>query len=212
MGLRVQVGEYAAVLDRGSTRATKIENDLDVIARLTRATGHESHNEPTTLPPMQHQAPKADLPYDYLHRLRRFYAHLHNDPSRMPAPLSDGQDPSEDPILAREYEQPQSHLICHSDDDGYYVPLPFSKIIIDQSGLLTGSILGSSHKLFTELEDMAARLKIGFDGDLVSRDSLLNIRDDVRNKGQYAIERLVWLTLYDACRLSLQHKTMVSFT
>lgn len=211
MALRIQVGRYADLRANDPAAAEKLEPDLATISRLVTGEGFQPHQEPAELGTLHYQAPSNAMPYTYLHYLRRFYARRRRDPYVLPTPVGDS-DPVEDHVLAAEYHTPQSHLICHSDKEGYYVPIPFTRILVDPYDDLTGGLLGSTQKLFTELEKLAGALRIRYDGDLISRATLQDVRQDFAGRGPYAIERLVWITLYDACRLSLQHRSLISFT
>src|SRR3954470_1192060 len=90
--------------------------------------------------------------YSTLHYLRRVYA-LHQRGAEVTPVL-----PDED--LDTELERDESynlfsHLICHSDCDGYYVPVDFG----DPLYLDAGSV-GSSQRLLRELRECAPHIGV----------------------------------------------------
>ena len=149
------------------------------------------------------------MPYSFLHYLRRFAVRLRLDSSWTPTPID---DPDEDEVyrsFLEDYfdttELLTSHLVCHSDTEGFYVPIDFQEVIFDMS--LPGRLLGSSVRLLDELRALAAPLGVRFDGDrpdLVDRP----IEEDV----PYFRELESWLCLYEAARLSVAFKSAIVFS
>jgi hypothetical protein len=77
-----------------------------------------------------------------------------------------------DPLLRKAYAEfpgelagPFDHLIHHSDCEGYYVPVDFGQVIVDER--LAGGYLGSSVRLLAETRRIAAALDLpeGLDPD-----------------------------------------------
>jgi hypothetical protein len=149
------------------------------------------------------------MPYSFIHYLRRFAVRLRLDPSWTPTPID---DPDEDEVYRSFFEDyfdtPElstSHLVCHSDSEGFYVPIDFEEVIFDTN--LPGRLLGSSVRLLDELRALAVPLGVRFDGDrpdLVDRE----IEEDV----PYFRELESWLCLYEAARLSVALKSAIVFS
>lgn len=107
--------------------------------------------------------------YSGLHTLRRLAVHLAEHGS-LPEPLRSGQA-SKDPLLLDVYADmpgnppgPFDHLVHHSDCEGYYVPVAFDEVIVDER--LAGGHLGSSVRLLDEARRIAAALGLPADLDL----------------------------------------------
>ena len=95
------------------------------------------------------------LPYRWLHQLRRAFAHPRADaPAFAPAPLDFA--PDVDPLLAREADHADSHLCCHADAEGYYLPRPLPALLADDAG----GLIGSAVALLDELRAVAPLLDI----------------------------------------------------
>jgi hypothetical protein len=107
-----------------------------------------------------------------------------------------------------------SHLLCHSDCEGFYFPVPFENVVIDDKdkGRIEGGLLGSSFQLLEELKAMAPALGIRLENGHLPDSEVDAIRADVESEADLWIERGVWLTFYEAARLSIQHKTAICFS
>src|SRR5581483_8744033 len=124
--------------------------------------------------------------------------------------VADGQDPAEDLRIDREYSIGNCHLICHSDCEGYYIPLDFPEPLYDdRDGSRIGGMLGSSQQALRELIQVAPllgiRLDDGFPPDAVW--------DEINNEedGPLYIERQVWLQLFEQFSHSIEHGAAVEF-
>ncbi len=102
-----------------------------------------------------------------------------------------------------------SHLICHSDCEGYYVPVDFPDPLYDDTDALVGGIVGSSQAAMRELVQVAPLLNIRLRNGALSNAQAKEIADE--DGGPLYIERQVWLQLYEAFRLSIEHGTAVKF-
>ena len=101
-----------------------------------------------------------------------------------------------------------SHLLCHSDAEGYYVPIDFADIIVDDE--IPGGMIGSSQRLFAELVAVAPAIGIELDGTVLSDKVAAALADD-NDSVPYATERLVWLTLFEQARVSIANGTLIVF-
>lgn len=212
MGLAVAVGVLADLLKNDTEGAEWLQEDLAAANRLLAAEGLPGHDEPTELPQLRSRASLRSFPYSFIHHLRRAYAHRRADAAWVATPAPESQEPSEDPLVQDELAMMTSHLVCHSDAEGFYVPIDFPHILLDEDGELPGGLLGSSQRLLQELVFVAPALGIALsNGELsdeeASRIDALLEEDD---EGLYR-ELTTWLALYEAARLSIAHGTAIVF-
>jgi hypothetical protein len=89
--------------------------------------------------------------------LRRAIAYQLNEVPLTPAP----RNPDKDEVLEEEYYLFRSHLICHSDNEGFYLPIDFDEpLYADESLRVPGGIVGSSFAAMRELRAVAPLLHI----------------------------------------------------
>lgn len=185
---------------------------LPAIDALLAEAGLTPHREPKSLPAeARSRAGLCRFPYNDLHRLRRVYAHVAEDPDWQPTPAPSPYQPGDDPVLESEIDMLCSHLVCHSDAEGLYLPIDFDDpLFAKQSGLLPGDILGSSFALRRELQAIAPALgiRLGPDGALDDAEIRRLESDD---SSPFQIEIAVWLALYEASRLSLEYGSAIVF-
>jgi hypothetical protein len=210
MGLSVSVGHLTYLLaegDRSERRAAR--HDLREINRVLVENGLPRHAEPAALPRMRNRYRGIGLPYDWLHYLRRAVAFARQAPEEF-TPVAEGEDPSEDERVEHELLGViESHLICHSDCDGYYVPIDFPEPLFDDTDELPGGMLGSSQAAMRELILVAPLINIRTRNGRVSDELVKKI--NAERRGKFYVERQVWLELFEAFRLSIQHGTAVAF-
>lgn len=209
MGLSITVGILADLAENDPESVEEFEQDFEIINDVLRRHGLAGHQEPTTLPMLDDRSGVTGLPYSFLHRLRRYYAHRIASPDEIPPPVAAGEKPDHAPVLEK-IGSPEHHLLWHSDCEGYYVPIDFPKVLEDRH--VAGAGIGSSFRLLKELTLIASPLGIVLhEGKLSDTDACLIAEADEDNGGPYWIERLVWLTLYEASRLSIQHRAAIHF-
>jgi hypothetical protein len=150
------------------------------------------------------------MPYVWLHHLRRAVAYARQAPQEF-APLAEQAHPMQDARLREEvYVIMKSHLICHSDASGFYVPVEFrGEPLYDPH--LEGLRLGSSQTALAELTQTAPLLGIDLIDGGPTKTSIDSIREEGERKHPLWIERKVWLSLYEKFRLSVEHGTAVVF-
>lgn len=191
-----------------------MQADFERINAVLLERGLPEHSEPESFDGQElvSRASLTSFPYSWLHRLRRFAAHVMRDPKWVPYPVQPGEDPAQDLVLYEMYQNMSSHLLCHSDSEGYYLPVEFEELILDPEHEISGGVVGSSVRLREELLELSGPLEIEVD-------EAGNLDDDVAgsvskqrpNQVPFAIERLVWLALYEAARLSIEYDTAVVF-
>ena len=224
MGLSITVGILADLLENDPEGAEFVRGDFDIINEILRQNGLPKHEEPTSLPMLGDRSGVTGFPYSFLHDLRRFYAtwldqreqpfvrRLYakwiSQPDQIPPPAVEDEKPARDPILEK-IASPRHHLLWHSDCEGYYVPIDFPKVL--ESRRLDGGSLGSSVRLLEELIVVAAPLGIMLHDRQLSDADASVIAEEGQKGGPYWIERLVWLALFEAARLSIEHRAAIHF-
>jgi hypothetical protein len=206
MGVDFVVAALADLLEHDEEGAEGLREDLADVNRVLVANGLPPHEEPERLV-VESRAGVSGVPCEFLHTLRRAFAHALLEPGRPLTPLRKNESPTRD-LLIRRASTRASHLLYHSDNDGFYVPLDFELVIEDES--LTGRKLGSSQRLFAELIPVARLLGIRLEGERLSDDEAKQIRADPNDAPLFR-ERLVWLMMFEAARLSVAHRTAIAF-
>src|SRR6185436_19316853 len=166
-----------------------------------------SHTEPEVLPPLDDRTTILSFPYDCLHRLRRVYAHVVGS-GVLPQPLANDEQASEDKEVDR-VGSPRHHLLWHSDCEGYYLPVEFNTVL--ETDDVPGGAIGSSQRLMAELLTIGPHLGIALQSGELSNAEVARIDALTDGEHPYQIELMVWLALFEAARLSLTHRTAISF-
>ena len=212
MGLAVMVGSLADAIKNDPEGAEWIKADFAAINELLRADGLPVFDEPVQLPQIESRSDCDGFPYSFIHYLRRFYARSVNDEDWHPEPVKAGEDPAKDEILDQVSSMYESHLLCHSDCEGYYVPVDFDDILVSDDYEIPGELLCSSYRLIKELIEIAPKLGVQLDDGRLPDSEATRINSEATEEsGEFWIEKLVWLAMFEASRLSIQHKTAIRF-
>ena len=213
MGLAVEVGMLVGLIGEDEEGAQWTREAFAKINEVLKENGYAEHNEPEQLPVLSTRANIIGFPYSFIHYLRRLYAHTSFDPDWVPTPTPENTDPSDDPVVFDEASMMSSHLLCHSDCEGYYMPIEFEEVIFadPDDDRVPGGMLGSSYALRAELIEVAPKLEITLNGTELSDAEVEKINQYVEAEETYWIEKVVWLALFEATRLSIEHKTAVCF-
>jgi hypothetical protein len=110
-----------------------------------------------------------------------------------------------DPALSKKKKIPQelnklicqerrSHLMCHSDAEGYYVPIDFELVIFDKD---VGGWLGSSIWLKQELEELAEKMRFELGEYMPNLQKLHKMRKEELDKDAFGYQKWVLLCLYN---------------
>ena len=134
MGLAVCVGMLAELLEDDPESAEGFEEELAEVNRVLAAAGLPPHTEPRGPLELDSRASIDGFPYSFIHYLRRAYAHRVLSPDWMATPLADDVDPTADPKIQALLDGCESHLLCHSDAEGFYVPVDFDEVLFDGDG------------------------------------------------------------------------------
>ncbi|MEU8901345.1 hypothetical protein [Nocardia sp. NPDC048505] len=214
MGLAISVHSYASALTYADDPEylEYLREDIDTINRVLADNGLPPHTEAETEGPATMRKHAGSFPYSFVHYLRRAYAHAYTHPGQPLTPLAEGRQPTEDPLLEEVMYGFESHLICHSDAEGYYVPIDFDQVLVpeDPGIKLAGGLLGSSVALLRELIYLAPHIGIELeDGNLTDAAAAALHRYDEDHPFQR--EREIWLALFESARVSVANRTLISF-
>ncbi|MFM9921807.1 hypothetical protein VLK31_02345 [Variovorax sp. H27-G14] len=216
MGLAISVGTLADFLENDPEGAEWFEGDFEIVNQVLAAADLPPHTEPRELPALDSRAPLDGFPYSFIHHLRRAYAHSVVSPGWKATPVADGVDPSEDPAIQEALDVAESHLICHSDAEGFYVPVDFEDVLFSESESeeeeLTGGMLGSSYRLRDELVQVAPALGIALTDGVLSDEEAARIGALAEEDEGLYREYAAWLLLFEMARLSIAHKTAIVFS
>ena len=214
MGLTVGIGVLAYLLENDQEGASSLEEGFAAANLLLEAEGLPIHSEPRTFKTPVSRASIRSFPYSFIHYLRRAYAHRSANQSWMAHPIDHNVDPAADPLVDDELAMLCSHLICHSDAEGFYLPIDFSDVLFadPEDSSLPGGMLGSSYRLLEELEVVAPALGIRLNDGRLPHDEAERI-DELACSGEGIYRELCsWLALYEAARLSIELKTAIVFS
>lgn len=227
MGLAVCVGMLAELLEDDPESAEGFEEELAEVNRVLAAAGLPQHTEPREPMEFDSRASIDGFPYSFIHYLRRAYAHRLLSPDWVATPLADDVDPTADPKIQALLDGSESHLLCHSDAEGFYVPVDFDEVLFDGDGGdeeevegdadieepagLPGGMLGSSQRLLEELVFVAPALGIRLDDGRLSDEEAERIDALIDEDDGLYREYVSWLLLYESARLSIEHRTAIVF-
>jgi hypothetical protein len=217
MGLSIFVADLADTLedtrrDDGLDAADIVDPRAPFVAlnAFLRGRGIPEYEEPEAVPEIPNRGHSSSFRYSQIHAVRRIYAYLRA--GLEPTPLH-GDGASQDPVLLAEYARDanDSHLINHSDMDGFYVPIDFPDPLV-ASGLesVEGVAVGSSYRLRDELREIAPTLGISLkDGALPDSEAAAIVND--LGSHPYVVERWVWFGLFESANQSIELKAAIRF-
>jgi hypothetical protein len=212
MSLAIHVGVLACG-DGADPDAVNLDRqNFRHINRLLAERELPLHEEPESLPKLTYRGQLISFPYLWTPYLLRAVAHALHAPREF-GPVRAGEDPSQDKqIDAALYTFAESHIICHSQTEGYFVPIDFEDVIADnRKGGLTGRLLGSSQRALKELVRTAPLLEIPLVDKQLSDDAARSLAKEPDESHPCWIERKVWLSMFEAFRHSVEHKCAVVY-
>ncbi|WP_328397385.1 hypothetical protein [Nocardia sp. NBC_00416] len=205
---------YAEALqDNDPEELDEVRNDLRALNELLAGEGLPIHDEPTAVGSATSRSLLGSVPYSFVHYLRRAYARAHEYPDQPLAPVAEGEDPADDSAVDALTYMFESHLLCHSDCEGYYVPVEFDEVLYPDDELgLPGTMVGSSTGLLRELVYVATYLGITLvDGELPDSEIERLHREHAAAEHPLYRERETWLLFYEAARVSVANSTVITF-
>ncbi|OPZ87902.1 MAG: hypothetical protein BWY75_01759 [bacterium ADurb.Bin425] len=211
MGLSVCVGVLPYLLEHEPEMAADFSNELEIINHYLVSCALPSHIEPTEPVPGSSRAVYTQFPYSFLHHLRRVYAHVRTDSTWIATPVNDSEDPTQDPLVVDLSLEFDSHLLVHSDCEGYYLPIEFPEPLFVGDELTGGGMVGSSFGLMSELVQVSGSLGVVLDSSILSNEEASRLQKSIDSQEPLYIELMVWFCLYEAARLSLQYRTAIVY-
>jgi hypothetical protein len=212
MGLAVVVGILAELADVDPDGVEHFRGVFAAVNRLLAQNGLPAHVEPESLPAHSSRSAIGSYPYSFLHHLRRAYAYRLVDDTFYIDESQRDQNVADDLTIQQLLEDMSSHLVCHSDAEGFYLPIDFEPVLFDESGEVPGCMVGSSYRLRDELFFVAPSLGIELADGWLSDAQADAINGYSQSETGPWIERTVWLSLYEAARLSIQHRAAICFS
>lgn len=212
MGLAISVGVLADLKDNDEEGFAWAQRMFAQVNEFLEDNGVDGWAEPHALPDLRRRPHLGSFPYSFLHYLRRAYAHASERPGEPLAPTGEGGLTAEDEFLIDDASSMMcSHLLCHSDCDGLYVPVRFAEPLfdLDDAGL-PGGMLGSSYALLDELRVVAPYIGVALEGGELSdaEAQRLYATDD---SNPWDREHVVFLALWEAATASVTHGTAIVF-
>jgi hypothetical protein len=201
----------AYLIENDPEGADWLRESLDAVNTVLAEKELPAHIEPERLPNLENRAWLQSFPYPGLHQLRRIAAYAAEKSGWVATPFPDARRAATDPILEKHSARMTSHLLCHSDCEGFYLPILFEEVIVDEDRI-PGAMLGSSFMLMRELAALAPALQILLHGSTLQNAEAEKVNREVRDESPLWMEKGVWLCLYEAARLSTQHKTAICFS
>lgn len=210
MGLAISTGFLADMIKNDSEGAEWFRAELQSVYDWLEREGLELFEEPETQATTKHKH-TSSFPYSFIHYLRRAQAWINQRPDDEFTPVgSEGLDAYED-MIVDETMIMYSHLLCHSDANGFYVPVRFPDPLFAEG--VTGEMVGSSYQLHDEMIAMASFLGIELDEqNQLSEFEAKRVLDcGWDDSFPFFREYTVWLALFEVSRQSIEHGTMIVF-
>lgn len=153
------------------------------------------------------------FPTSHLHHLRRVFVLAARGQSVTPASATSAEqyERDEDKVFD-ESTMMSSHLLCHSDSAGFYVPVDFDDPLFlpAEKQVEGGGMVGSSQQLLAELCGFAPAIGVRLDRDRHLSDEE-RARLDTTSDDLFDMERSAWHQLYQVCRTSIATGRAVVF-
>jgi hypothetical protein len=209
MGLGIGVGSLAELIASGDLESVDVfRAAFAQINQVLAENGLPPHHEPESLPPLRSRARTGSLGYTWLPYFARAIAYARQAPTEF-TPVGK-EDPAADRRLDRERSVAMdSHIICHSDCEGFYVPVDFTDPIYDDR--IWGEVLGSSQRALAELVLAAPLLGIPLRRGKLSDKAARLIAEEEDGTHPCWRERRVWLKFFEAAHNSIALGTAISF-
>ncbi|NKY37873.1 hypothetical protein HGA13_33120 [Nocardia speluncae] len=216
MSLELDTHHYAEAVKRNDLEYLgELREELQALNELLEGEGLPAHEEPEHRGTDTARDRTGSVPYSFVHYLRRAYACSLEYPDRPLEPVAPGVDPADDPAVDKFTYRFDSHLVCHSDCEGYYLPVEFDHVLFPDDELeIPGGMVGSSVALLRELVYVAPYLGIALDneGELSDNEieSIYAAHGDDDDHPFYR-ERETWVLFYEAARISVTAGTVITF-
>ncbi len=226
MGLDLEVGILSDLRDNDAEGYGYYKSLFEKLEQFLSESGHSGFREPE-----QCDVWSCDMyGYSGLHYLRRVALSI-DLRGKMPTPGTDELiRGTEYNFLCEEYRQKPSrlkrlwgfgtartfsHLLYHSDCEGFYIPLDLASVLFPPDALqIPGCMIGSVQQLQRECGKLSAMLEIPSDLDPESEE-VLTAPDYQGQSGlrwrQYGVESFTCIRLLKACSESLRSGAAIVF-
>jgi hypothetical protein len=190
---------------------------VDTFARVNRylvRQGLQGWTEPETLPPNLTRAHVASFPYSFLHCLRRAYAYAVEEPDEGVLPSNGEVSERDETVIEDATSMLSSHLLCHSDCEGLYVPVRFDEPLFadDDDGVPGAGMLGSSFGLLEELRVVAPKIGTTLtDGLLSDAEAERVYRVACGGDAPWVHEYCAFGALWEAASASIEYQSAIVF-
>ncbi|MFD9596292.1 hypothetical protein ACFWA9_26595 [Kitasatospora sp. NPDC059973] len=204
MGLSITVG---LLNDPARNDPEGWDHHVAAFTRLDRALARQGIDwrEPDT-DPAAGALHAGGMPYSYLGHLRRaFVLRLRGEAVTPARSVSAAEYARDQEKVQDELTMFSSHLLCHADHAGYYLPVDLAEpLFLPAQDRVPGhGMVGSSRRLQSELVRLAPGLGIRPDEDgTLSRARLAELVD-TPDSDPFEPEKYAWAQLYAACRASI---------
>ncbi|MFG2680765.1 hypothetical protein [Streptomyces sp. NPDC048392] len=195
--------------DQARTDAEGLDYHRRAFAHLGQALMAEgiSWHEPEITDAPHARTFSGGFPYGYLTQLRRILMLTNlGEPVTPARAVSRRQYDRDCEKIQDETSMLASHLLCHSDSAGYYVPVDFEDPLFlpDEARVDGAGMVGSSRRLLAELSGMASSIGISPDDEGAPSDTgESGLAEGLATDGPFETERFAWYQLYRACLASI---------
>lgn len=207
MGLGISVGMLCGQA-RNDPEGFEVHRDgFDLLAGALAKEGIE-WREPDVLHESGEHDYSGGFPYGYLAHLRRAFTLTQlGEAVTAASAVSDEQYRRDQAKVDDEMTMFASHLLCHADYAGYYIPVDFSDPLFLPEGAEVGGggMVGSCQRLLAELVSFAPAIGIRLDENGTPQET--RVADD----DPFDPEKYAWWHLYRACLASIESGHAIVF-
>jgi hypothetical protein len=214
MGLGISVG---MLCDQARNDPEGFEAHRDAFEQLAQALAAEGieWREPEVIHTVAGHDFSSGFPYSYLAHLRRAFtlAQL-GEPVTAASAISDDEYARDQEKVADESTMFTSHLLCHADYAGYYIPVDFEDPLFlpEETNVAGAGMVGSSQRLLAELVGFAASIGVQLD-----ENGAPNTTEEamaaagLADAEAFDAERFAWTALHGACLASVESGHAIVF-
>lgn len=179
--------------------------DIEILNRFLTAKNYEPYVEPGPLPEFRRRS-SGYHSFFALQELRRLYVCVLEGKE---LPRGEISDQDLDLIRSVGKAHPESHLLHHSDFEGYYIPreMPNGPLSSEE---IPGYFLGSSQGLIGELMTVSEALDLELVDGKISVPSLKKLKAKGPDNPLYQAAG-IWISLYESAQYSVTHRVLVIF-
>lgn len=213
MGLGISVG---MLCDQARNDPEGFVAHRDGFERLSRALAAEGieWREPEVIHADGDHDFSGGFPYSYLAHLRRAFTLAGLGEPVTAASAAGEEEYAEDlEKVADESTMFASHLLCHADHAGYYIPVDFQDPLFlpEEAEVAGAGMVGSSQRLLAELIGFAASIGVAIDEKGAPNTAEEAVAGGFADAEAFDAERFAWTALYGACLASVESGHAIVF-